>query len=87
MAPHPINALVTGASQGLGLALVSALLKRPSCNLVYAACRKPGEAEALVTLAREHPQRLHVLALDVTREEDFVIAADTVRRETDRCTW
>lgn len=84
MAPHPINALVTGASQGLGLALVSALLERPSCNLVYAACRKPGEAEALATLAREHPQRLRVLALDVTREEDFVIAADTVRRETDR---
>lgn len=84
MTPHPINALVTGASQGLGLALVTALLSRPNSNLVYAACRRPGEAQALGVLARQHPQRLRLLALDVTREADFAIAADTIRRETDR---
>ncbi|MES2884385.1 MAG: SDR family NAD(P)-dependent oxidoreductase [Pseudomonadota bacterium] len=80
----PINALVTGASQGLGLAFVQALLARPHCNLVYAACRTPGTATDLADLARAHPQRLRLLALDVTREADFVIAADTVQRETDR---
>lgn len=80
----PINALVTGASQGLGLAFVRALLARPHCNLVYAACRTPHRAQALAELAKAHPQRLRVLALDVTRAEDFVIAEDTVRRETDR---
>lgn len=81
---HPINALVTGASQGLGLAFVKALLAQPHCNLVYAACRTPQTATELAALAIAHPQRLRVLALDVTREADFVIAADTVRRETDR---
>ena len=83
-AAFPLNALVTGASQGLGLQLVRALLALPHCNLVYAACRTPNTATALAELARAHPQRLRVLALDVTREEDFAIAEDTVRRETDR---
>ena len=83
-AAFPINALVTGASQGVGLAFVQALLALPHCNLVYAACRTPGTASDLADLARAHPQRLRLLALDVTREADFVIAADTVRRETDR---
>lgn len=81
---HPINALVTGTSQGLGLAFVKALLARPHCNLVYAACRNPSAATELAALAMAHPQRLRVLALDVIREADFEIAADTVRREADR---
>ncbi len=80
----PLNAFVTGASQGLGLAFVRALLALPHCNLVYAACRTPQAATELAALAQQHPRRLRVLALDVTREQDFVIAADTVRRETDR---
>ena len=57
-ATHPINALVTGASQGLGLAFVQALLALPHCNLVYAACRTPHAATALAALAGAHPQRL-----------------------------
>jgi NAD(P)-dependent dehydrogenase (short-subunit alcohol dehydrogenase family) len=81
---HPLNAMVLGASRGLGLGFVRALLALPHCNLVYAACRVPATASALQALAREHPQRLRVLALDVTREADFAMAVDTVQRETDR---
>ena len=50
-ASHPLNALVTGASQGLGLAFVQALLALPHCNLVYAACRTPSTATALAGLS------------------------------------
>jgi NAD(P)-dependent dehydrogenase (short-subunit alcohol dehydrogenase family) len=82
--PQPFNALVTAASRGLGLGFVRALLQAPNANLVYAACRTPHDATALSALAAEYPQRLRVLALDVTREEHFATAADTVRRETDR---
>lgn len=57
------HALVTGANRGLGLELTRQLLAAGS--RVVAACRHPGKATALNTLAGEHPGRLHVLPLDV----------------------
>jgi len=57
------HALVTGANRGLGLELVRQLLA--AGGHVVAACRHPGKATALNTLAGEHPGRLHVLPLDV----------------------
>lgn len=57
------HCLVTGANRGLGLEFVRQLLAR-RCHVV-AACRHPGKATALNTLAGEHPGRLHVLPLDV----------------------
>jgi len=83
-ATHPLNLMVVSAARGIGLALVEALLRIPHLNLLYASCRTPHEATALQALALAHPQRLRVLALDVTREGDFAIATDTLRRETDR---
>jgi NAD(P)-dependent dehydrogenase (short-subunit alcohol dehydrogenase family) len=58
------HCLVTGANRGLGLEFVRQLLSRG--ERVVAACRHPGRATALNTLAGEHPGRLHVLPLDVT---------------------
>lgn len=60
---RPRNVLVTGASRGLGLAFCRLLLARG--DHVVAACRRPGKAVALNTLAGHHPGRLHVLPLDV----------------------
>ena len=60
---RPRHALVTGANRGLGLAFVRQLLARG--DRVVAACRHPGKATALNTLAGDHPGRLHVLPLDV----------------------
>lgn len=80
--PQPLNALVIGASRGIGLGFVQALLRLPQSNLIYAACRRPEQATALHPLVRAHPQKLRLLALDVSREPDFAIAADTVQRET-----
>ena len=57
------TALVTGANRGIGLEFVRQLLVRG--DHVVAACRHPGKASALTTLAGEHPGRLHVLPLDV----------------------
>jgi NAD(P)-dependent dehydrogenase (short-subunit alcohol dehydrogenase family) len=53
--------LITGGSQGLGLALVRAALE--AGDQVVATSRRP---EALGALAAEHPQRLAAVALDVT---------------------
>jgi len=57
------TALVTGANRGIGLEFVRQLLARG--DHVVAACRQPGKAAALNSLAGEHPARLHVLPLDV----------------------
>jgi len=57
------TALVTGANRGIGLEFVRQLLARG--DHVVAACRHPGKAAALNSLAGEHPARLHVLPLDV----------------------
>ena len=57
------HCLVTGANRGIGLAFVQQLLARG--DRVIATCRHPGKANALNTLAGEHPGRLHVLPLDV----------------------
>ena len=61
------HSLVTGANRGLGLEFVRQLLARG--EHVVAACRHPGKATALNTLAGEHPGRLHVLPLDVVSEK------------------
>jgi len=55
--------LVTGANRGLGLELCRQLLV--TGGRVIAACRHPGKATALNTLAGEYPGRLHVTPLDV----------------------
>ena len=60
------TALVTGANRGIGLEFVRQLLARG--DHVVAACRHPGKAAALNSLAGEHPGRLHVLPLDVADE-------------------
>jgi NAD(P)-dependent dehydrogenase (short-subunit alcohol dehydrogenase family) len=58
-----LRVLVTGANRGIGLEFARQLLARG--DRVVAACRQPGKAAALNTLAGEHPGCLHVLPLDV----------------------
>lgn len=59
----PLNTLVTGANRGIGLEFTRQLLARG--DRVIAACRHPGQAHALGTLAGEHPGRLQLVPLDV----------------------
>lgn len=64
-ANHPIrHCLVTGANRGLGLEFVRQLLLQDKTHVI-ATCRHPGKANALNTLAGEHPGRLRVLPLEV----------------------
>ena len=62
--PPSRRVLVTGASRGLGLEFVRQLLARG--DAVLAACRRPADAEALLTLVAAHPDRLQVRALELT---------------------
>lgn len=66
-------ALVTGANRGIGKAIVEALL-RGGASRVWAGARR---VEELSGLKATHGDRLELLKLDVTREEDIAIAART----------
>lgn len=65
--------LVTGANRGLGLELCRQLLAQG--GRVVAACRHPGKATALNTLAGEYPGRLHVVPLDVAEPKSHAALA------------
>lgn len=59
-------AFVTGASRGIGLALVSKLLARDSGKSVIAAARTASRSPGLAALQAQHGERLVVVDMDVT---------------------
>jgi NAD(P)-dependent dehydrogenase (short-subunit alcohol dehydrogenase family) len=81
---RPANALVTGASRGIGLALVQALLgDSPQLN-VFAVSRHSSEDNALGTIAADQSARLYLVDMDVTREASVSSAAAAVSKMTDQ---
>ncbi|MEZ5485077.1 MAG: SDR family oxidoreductase [Lysobacteraceae bacterium] len=64
--PEPLQALVTGANRGLGLALTRQLLE--AGHRVIGACRQPGRATALNHLTGDYPGHLRVLPLDLNSD-------------------
>jgi len=71
-------ALVQGASRGLGLAFVRALLDRTDVGRVAATCRDPAASEGLARLRAERGDALVVLRLDVRDEASIAAAAARV---------
>jgi NAD(P)-dependent dehydrogenase (short-subunit alcohol dehydrogenase family) len=67
--------LVTGASRGLGLALVKDLISRPSSEVgkIIAAVR--GDAPALDEVAQKSSGKVAIIKLDVTDQESIKKAA------------
>jgi NAD(P)-dependent dehydrogenase (short-subunit alcohol dehydrogenase family) len=74
--PGDGSALVQGASRGIGLGFVRALLASDRFERVYATCRDPARADELRAI--DDP-RLELLALDVTDEGSIERAAEQVR--------
>ncbi|BAZ09416.1 short-chain dehydrogenase/reductase SDR [Calothrix sp. NIES-4071] len=74
------NALIVGASQGIGLGFVKKLLDDSRINKVYATYRNP-DATELLTLAKNHPTRLICLVIDVTNETQITEALEQIKSE------
>lgn len=81
--PTGSQALVQGASRGIGLEFVRQLLAQPAVGRVFAGCRAPDRAGELAALAAGEP-RLQLVPLDVTDEASIAQASATVARMTDR---
>jgi NAD(P)-dependent dehydrogenase (short-subunit alcohol dehydrogenase family) len=75
--PDHSRALVVGASRGIGLDFVRALLADARFEAVFAGCRDPARASDLAALAATEG-RLHPLALDVTDEASLAAAAGSI---------
>jgi len=68
---HGSIALVTGSNRGIGRAFVEALMTR-GAKKVYATARDPSK---LKDLEAAHPDRIHVLTLDITKPAQVAAAA------------
>ena len=66
------NALIVGASQGIGLGFVQKLLQDHRFAKVYATYRQPESASELLTLKDEYSDRLICLSMDITDESQIV---------------
>lgn len=80
MTDHPApsrTVLVTGANRGLGLEYCRQLAAQGW--LVRAGTRDPERADALQALAREHPQRVRPVRLDVVNEGDVQALTEELR--------
>lgn len=77
----PLHALVTGASSGIGLALVAQLLAREDTHRVLAVARSAADSPALRALAEAHPGRLIRIDADLSVDADRARLGEQVRAE------
>lgn len=75
---------MTGASRGIGFALVQQLAKRDNV-LIFAGARNPATSDQLNALVKSLPEgKVHVVKLDSVSDEDAEAAAKFVQEKTDK---
>ncbi len=78
----PAQVLVTGASGGIGLAMVQQLLAHPQAARLFALSRNASRCAPLQALAATHPQRLVLLDCDLREEAQLAQAAGAIAART-----
>lgn len=73
------NVLVTGASSGIGLAMVRELLENHHVACVFAVARTATSNDALRGLGRQFGAKLTLLDADITSESDLKRVADATQ--------
>lgn len=73
-----VNALVVGASQGIGLEFVRQLLQAPRVVHLFATYRQAQTASDLFLLAEQHPN-LHCIQMDLTDETQIASGIEKIR--------
>jgi NAD(P)-dependent dehydrogenase (short-subunit alcohol dehydrogenase family) len=79
-----VNALIVGASQGIGLGFVKKLLQDERISNIYATYRQPESALELINLASEHSERLICLSLDITEESQIAEAIQQIHTQVNK---
>ena len=81
------NALIIGATRGIGLGFVKALLQDKNiANIakIYATYRSTNSANELISLQKEYPEKLVCLPMDITQESQISSAVEKISAETDK---
>ena len=73
------NALIIGASQGIGLGFVRSLLAENKIPHIFATYRNQNTASELLTLQAQYGARLTCLQVDVTQESQIVAAVKQIQ--------
>ncbi len=78
------NALIVGASQGIGLGFVRTLLENPNINKIYATYRNSTSAQELISLSDGHSDRLICLKIDITDESQIEVGIKQISATIDK---
>ena len=78
---NPANALIIGASQGIGLGFVQKLLQDGRIDKIYATYRRAETATKLIALANTYPDKLTCLVMDVTDESEIEVCTQNISAE------
>ncbi|MBD2446683.1 SDR family NAD(P)-dependent oxidoreductase [Nostoc sp. FACHB-152] len=78
------NSLIIGTSQGIGLCFVKKLLQDERISKVYATYRNPSNAEELLSLTDEYPDKLTCLMMDITEESEIIASVQRISTEVSK---
>lgn len=74
------NALVVGATQGIGLEFTRQLLQKGPVAHLFATYRSEQTAADLFALKENYPQRLHCIQMDLTNEETITSGLEQIKQ-------
>ncbi len=78
------NALIVGASQGIGLGFVKNLLPDSRIKKIYATYRQRETAGELIALQNQYPDKLTCLSMDITQESQIVAVIQHIKAEVNQ---
>ncbi len=78
------NALIIGASQGIGLGFAENLLQDSRIKKIYATYRQRETAGELIALQNQHPDKLTCLSMDITQESQIVEVIQHIKAEVNK---
>ncbi|MEO1669685.1 MAG: SDR family NAD(P)-dependent oxidoreductase [Cyanobacteria bacterium J06631_2] len=73
------NALIIGASQGIGLGFVHSLLQQNDIQHIFATFRNQSTASELFSLKEQYGDRLTCLQVDITQESQIATAVKQIQ--------
>ncbi|MBF2016637.1 MAG: SDR family NAD(P)-dependent oxidoreductase [Rivularia sp. T60_A2020_040] len=81
---HNANALIVGASQGIGLGFVKSLLLDNNIARIFATYRNADTAAELITLQNEYSDKLVCLPMDITEESQISAVVEKISAQIDK---